>query len=120
MCCYLLAAISLIFTLCASFLSFFLSCLLALLSLHCIALHCVVVCLCVPKAPEVKERDPKGDRKVCIYGYVRGTHLKPNMRVHVIGCGDHSMASITLLEDPCPLPDQMKGQRHKLNDREYA
>ena len=43
-----------------------------------------------------------------LYGYVRGTHLKPNMRVHIPGVGDMSVAEISLLPDPCPLPDKIK------------
>ena len=35
--------------------------------------------------PELIRQNPKCDRKVCLYGYVRGTHLKHNSRVHIIG-----------------------------------
>ena len=30
----------------------------------------------------------KCDRKVCLYGYLRGTHLKRDTLVHVAGVGD--------------------------------
>jgi ribosome biogenesis protein BMS1 len=42
--------------------------------------------------PEEKRLDPKCDRKVCLYGYVRGTNLKAGMDVHVAGCGDFRLA----------------------------
>ena len=37
---------------------------------------------------------------------VRGTHLKPSMRVHLIGAGDFDIDKIAAIEDPCPLPDK--------------
>ena len=43
-----------------------------------------------------------------ISGYVRGTHLKPESKIHVAGVGDFSIKSISLLPDPCPLPDSLK------------
>lgn len=68
--------------------------------------------------PEQKATNPQHDRKVCIFGYVRGTHLKPNMLLHIPGCGDVRMHSIGLLPDPCPPPEAMTGKRHKLNEKE--
>lgn len=50
--------------------------------------------------------DPLCNRQIAMFGYVRGTHLKPTMKVHLIGAGDYYMHSITALEDPCPLPGQ--------------
>jgi AARP2CN (NUC121) domain len=47
--------------------------------------------------PNVVEQD--------LYGYVRGTHLKPNMMVHMIGVGDFGLASISVWPDPLALPD---------------
>lgn len=52
--------------------------------------------------------NPKCDREVVLYGYVRGTHLKPHTRIHIIGAGDFNMAEITALPDPCPLPEQIE------------
>lgn len=43
---------------------------------------------------------------MAVFGYVRGKHLKTGQRVHVIGAGDFSMAEVTALEDPCPLPSK--------------
>ena len=42
------------------------------------------------------------DRDVVLFGYVRGTYLKPGMRVHVPGLGDFSMDEATPIADPCP------------------
>ena len=46
-------------------------------------------------------------RDVVVYGYVRGSHMKPDMKVHVIGAGDYFMSEVTALPDPCPLPEQL-------------
>ena len=35
--------------------------------------------------PELIRQNVKCDRKVSLYGYVRGTHLQHNSRVHIIG-----------------------------------
>ena len=35
--------------------------------------------------PELIRQDAKCDRKVSLYGYVRGAHLQHNSRVHIIG-----------------------------------
>ena len=50
----------------------------------------------------ITQRDPLVSRSVCLYGYVRGTFLKPHMKVHVPGLGDYSMAEVGSLDDPCP------------------
>ena len=38
--------------------------------------------------PDIIHSNPKASRDVSLYGYVRGTHLKPNMPVHIPGAGD--------------------------------
>lgn len=55
-------------------------------------------------------------RDVTLYGWVRGTYLKPNMKVHVPGCGDFGLEEITALEDPCPLPS--KERKRTLSEKE--
>lgn len=55
--------------------------------------------------PNKVAEDESCDRSVTFYGYVRGTHLKPGMKVHLIGVGDYSMTEVSVLPDPCPLPD---------------
>eukprot|EP00559_Dactyliosolen_fragilissimus_P005247 CAMPEP_0184860234 /NCGR_PEP_ID=MMETSP0580-20130426/5164_1 /TAXON_ID=1118495 /ORGANISM="Dactyliosolen fragilissimus" /LENGTH=1209 /DNA_ID=CAMNT_0027357269 /DNA_START=139 /DNA_END=3768 /DNA_ORIENTATION=- len=52
--------------------------------------------------------DPTCERSLTFYGYVRGTHLKRGMKVHLIGTGDYSMTDVGVIEDPCPLPDPEK------------
>ena len=43
-------------------------------------------------------------RITCRYGYVRGTYLKPQGKVHIPGLGDFFMRKVDHLKDPCPLP----------------
>ncbi|KAI9469829.1 MAG: hypothetical protein EXX96DRAFT_532050 [Benjaminiella poitrasii] len=67
--------------------------------------------------PELLHRKPNCDRTVTLYGYLRGTNLKPNMRVHIPGAGDHHLADVSVLPDPCPLPDKERkrlDEKHKL------
>jgi ribosome biogenesis protein BMS1 len=45
----------------------------------------------------------KGEKEVTLYGYIRGSHLKTTTKVHLLGCGDFDISSITALPDPCPL-----------------
>jgi len=61
--------------------------------------------------PEEIRVNPKCDRSVSMYGYVRGTHLKKNCDLHLAGVGDFKMADITFLPDPCPLPEEIKKRR---------
>ena len=55
------------------------------------------------------------DRRVSMYGFVRGTQLIPNSDVHIPGCGDFNLKNISTIPDPCPLPvkggDKLKGGR---------
>ncbi|KNC96422.1 arf-GAP with GTPase, ANK repeat and PH domain-containing protein 9 [Spizellomyces punctatus DAOM BR117] len=64
--------------------------------------------------PETVRGNPKCDRTVSVYGYARGTNLKPTLKVHIPGVGDQNIADITLLPDPCPIPDKV---RKTLNDK---
>ncbi|XP_066522644.1 ribosome biogenesis protein BMS1 homolog [Hoplias malabaricus] len=66
--------------------------------------------------PEAVRLDPKCDRTVCLYGYLRGTFLKNKGQVHIPGVGDYSVADISFLPDPCPLPDALK--KRALNEKE--
>ncbi|TYZ64675.1 hypothetical protein PybrP1_006363 [[Pythium] brassicae (nom. inval.)] len=54
--------------------------------------------------PDEIQRNPSVDRTITLYGYLRGTHLKPGMKVHVAGAGDYFMDSVTSLPDPCAMP----------------
>jgi len=60
----------------------------------------------VTEVSELEESN-KCDRRVCFYGYLRGTSLKAKTKVHVAGSGDYYMKKISLLQDPCPSPLQI-------------
>lgn len=66
--------------------------------------------------PETLRTDPKCDRSICLYGYVRGIHLKNNSHIAIPGCGDFAIHDVSLLPDPCPLPNTEK--KRSLNERE--
>ncbi|KAI9890180.1 MAG: Glycoside hydrolase 2 (Mannanase, beta-galactosidase) [Vezdaea aestivalis] len=55
--------------------------------------------------PTQMEEDPKCDRQVALYGYLRGTNFPAEGgRVHIPGVGDLSVTAIEALPDPCPTP----------------
>ncbi|KAJ5720568.1 Ribosome biogenesis protein bms1 [Penicillium malachiteum] len=77
--------------------------------------------------PTKIEEDPKCDRTVALYGYLRGTNFPANgARVHVPGVGDLTVSAIEGLPDPCPTPfmDQQiakssgKSSRRKLGEKQ--
>ncbi|KAM7279637.1 hypothetical protein ACFE04_006771 [Oxalis oulophora] len=65
--------------------------------------------------PEKLHANSKCDRNVIVYGYLRGCNLKKGTKVHIAGVGDYSLAGVTSLADPCPLPSaaKKKGLRDK-------
>ncbi|KAK4778594.1 hypothetical protein SAY86_006122 [Trapa natans] len=65
--------------------------------------------------PEKVQKNRKCDRNVTLYGYLRGCNLKKGAKVHIAGVGDYSLAGVTSLADPCPLPSaaKKKGLRDK-------
>ena len=94
---------------------------------------------------ETVRQAPKCDREVTMYGYLRGSNIKPGARVHVAGVGDYTIQvrkgrrrrergrilergmetqptpsapfqELDALPDPCPLPDTIK--KRGLNERE--
>ncbi|CAG0917440.1 unnamed protein product [Notodromas monacha] len=68
---------------------------------------------------ELIRKNPKCDRNVCFYGYLRGIHLKPDMGVHIPGVGDFIMDDVSKLPDPCGLPNTGdKKMKRSLNERE--
>eukprot|EP00897_Mesotaenium_endlicherianum_P009003 jgi/Mesen1/8130/ME000437S07225 len=69
----------------------------------------------VTDADEV-HRNPKCDRSVTLYGYLRGAPLKRSSLVHIAGVGDWRVDAMTALPDPCPLPDTIK--KRGLNEKE--
>lgn len=66
--------------------------------------------------PELVRTDPKMDRTVSVYGYLRGTNLKPSTKVHIPGLGDYSISTMSILPDPCPIPEKTRkmNEKHKL------
>ncbi|KAJ5083991.1 ribosome biogenesis protein [Penicillium alfredii] len=77
--------------------------------------------------PTQVEENPKCDRTVALYGYLRGTNFPAQgARVHVPGVGDLTVSGIEGLPDPCPTPymDQQiakasgKGARRKLGEKQ--
>ncbi|XVF41292.1 hypothetical protein PTKIN_Ptkin01aG0268800 [Pterospermum kingtungense] len=66
-------------------------------------------------SPERVQMNNKCDRNVTLYGYLRGCNLKKGTKVHIAGVGDFSLAGVTGLSDPCPLPSaaKKKGLRDK-------
>ena len=55
--------------------------------------------------PMASEENPKRDRTVALYGYIRGTNFPAeDARVHIPGIGDLSVSAIEALPDPCPTP----------------
>ena len=46
------------------------------------------------------------DRNVTLYGWVRGgVALREGQQVHMPGAGDFAITALSVLEDPCPLPE---------------
>ncbi|XP_066304879.1 ribosome biogenesis protein BMS1 homolog isoform X1 [Branchiostoma lanceolatum] len=66
--------------------------------------------------PEDVRQNPKCDRTVALYGFLRGAHMRANSSVHIPGCGDFVVQDVSMLHDPCPLPDKEK--KRALNQKE--
>ncbi|XP_026710886.1 ribosome biogenesis protein BMS1 homolog [Athene cunicularia] len=60
--------------------------------------------------------NPKCDRKIALYGYLRGAHLKNKSQIHMPGVGDFTVSDVSFLPDPCALPEQQKNR--SLNEKE--
>jgi ribosome biogenesis protein BMS1 len=65
---------------------------------------------------EAVRQDPLCDRRIALFGYLRGCNLKPGTHVHLAGVGDFALSDVSSLPDPCPLPGSTK--RRSLDDRE--
>ncbi|XP_072312801.1 ribosome biogenesis protein BMS1 homolog [Eucyclogobius newberryi] len=66
--------------------------------------------------PEKVRTEPKCDRSVSLYGYLRGTYLKNKSHIHIAGVGDYQVSDVNFLPDPCSLPDAAK--KRALNEKE--
>ncbi|XP_044743641.1 ribosome biogenesis protein BMS1 homolog [Chrysoperla carnea] len=58
--------------------------------------------------PEELRQNKKVDRRISLYGYVRGVPLNKDSSIHLAGVGDFKIHDVSFLPDPCPLPDQLK------------
>ncbi|KAG0006532.1 Glycoside hydrolase 2 (Mannanase, beta-galactosidase) [Modicella reniformis] len=70
--------------------------------------------------PEMVRQNPNCDRTVTLYGYLRGTNMKSGMRVHIPGVGDQYMDDVSILPDPCPLPDKVRKRLDEKQKLIYA
>jgi ribosome biogenesis protein BMS1 len=77
--------------------------------------------------PTSIEENPKCDRTIALYGYLRGTNFPAEgARVHIPGVGDLSVSAIEALPDPCPTPYQNqamekitgKAKRRRLGEKQ--
>ncbi|XP_011298127.1 ribosome biogenesis protein BMS1 homolog [Fopius arisanus] len=59
-------------------------------------------------SPEAVRQNPKVDRMISLYGYVRGVPLNKESSIHIPGCGDLRIKDVSFLPDPCPLPEHIK------------
>uniref|UniRef100_A0A0E0KDB8 Bms1-type G domain-containing protein n=1 Tax=Oryza punctata TaxID=4537 RepID=A0A0E0KDB8_ORYPU len=66
--------------------------------------------------PESVRLNRKCDRKITLYGYLRGCNMKRGTKVHITGAGDFILSGVTSLADPCPLPSAAK--KRGLRDKE--
>jgi ribosome biogenesis protein BMS1 len=51
----------------------------------------------------IETQDNEELNTVSFFGYIRGTYLDKNNRMHVNGLGDFEIKSIQKMDDPCPI-----------------
>lgn len=67
---------------------------------------------------EALRADPKMDRTITLYGYLRGINLAAtDAPVHIPGAGDLRVATVQRLADPCPLPTLESERRRKMGEK---
>ncbi|KAJ1918931.1 Glycoside hydrolase 2 (Mannanase, beta-galactosidase) [Mycoemilia scoparia] len=64
---------------------------------------------------ELIHSNPKCNRTITLYGYLRGTNMKKKTNVHIPGAGDFVVDDISILNDPCPFPDK---EKKRLDERQ--
>ncbi|RKO99486.1 hypothetical protein CXG81DRAFT_30194 [Caulochytrium protostelioides] len=64
--------------------------------------------------PAVVQANPKVNRSIAFFGYVRGLPLKQNTPVHIPGVGDFNIDELSHMVDPCPIPDK---ERKRLDEK---
>nr|XP_019000474.1 ribosome biogenesis protein BMS1 [Kwoniella mangroviensis CBS 8507]OCF63935.1 ribosome biogenesis protein BMS1 [Kwoniella mangroviensis CBS 8507] len=67
---------------------------------------------------ELIRENPKIDRTITLYGYLRGPNLPPrNAKIHIPGAGDLEVKNVERLSDPCPLPTLESERRRKMGEK---
>ncbi|ORX35996.1 hypothetical protein BD324DRAFT_642702 [Kockovaella imperatae] len=67
---------------------------------------------------EQLRENPKMDRTITLYGYMRGPNLPArNAKVHIPGAGDLEVREAEMLADPCPLPTLESERRRKMGEK---
>lgn len=67
---------------------------------------------------EEVRQNPKMDRTITLYGYVRGPNLPArNAKIHIPGAGDLEVKEVERLTDPCPLPTLESERRRRMGEK---
>lgn len=67
---------------------------------------------------ETLRLNPKSDRTITLYGYLRGINLPArNASVHIPGAGDLIVKSVERLNDPCPLPTLESERKKRMGEK---
>lgn len=69
--------------------------------------------------PRILNEDPKANRTVSLYGYIRGAPIEAsfsNPRVHIPGLGDFPVAECNRQDDPCPTPEQYMNMHSSIEE----
>ncbi|OCF41810.1 ribosome biogenesis protein BMS1 [Kwoniella heveanensis CBS 569] len=67
---------------------------------------------------EMIRENPKIDRTITLYGYLRGPNLPArNAKIHIPGAGDLEIKEVERLADPCPLPTLESERRRKMGEK---
>jgi len=67
---------------------------------------------------EAVRQNPKMDRTVTLYGYLRGPNLPArSAKIHIPGAGDLEVKEVERLNDPCPLPTLESERRRRMGEK---
>ncbi|WOO85272.1 Ribosome biogenesis protein bms1 [Vanrija pseudolonga] len=67
---------------------------------------------------EAVRANPKIDRTITLYGYLRGPNLPArNAKIHIPGAGDLEVKEVERLGDPCPLPTLESERRRRMGEK---
>jgi ribosome biogenesis protein BMS1 len=67
--------------------------------------------------PGLIQQDAVCDRTVALYGYVRGTTLKMNQNIHLVGVGDFRISQLQVLNDPLPIMSHYAGDGEDMREQ---